>query len=403
MEHMFDHQSELLLAEILARLDDADGPVAQELDRLLVGLERVARQVEAAVLAVVAHADRGQHFVADGHRSVTSWQQALVNSSRSVALARTRSATVIRRAPEVGLRLASGEVGVEQVRALGRLAANPRCRERLFDHDEAWIPQLLDMAVALPLVDFRLVADRWEQLADSDGTGGDRAHRRRSLQLSIVGDTALLKGQFDAATGVVLKEILAVFEQAEFTTGDTRLSAGQRRADALVAALRAAVGGSQQVKVTVNLMVDADTMDSLVRQRPVDPGLHARCETLDGTALPPWALLSAALAGRVRTVVTDRLGVVTHLGRRRRLFSGAVREAARLAGIRCVWPGCGMAHTQVDHLDPWSRGGATDTHNAAPLCGWHNRWKHDHRYRITRGCDGSYVISRPDGTRLPRA
>lgn len=49
MEHMFDHQSELLLAEILARLDDTDGPAADELDGLLVGLGHVARQVEAAV------------------------------------------------------------------------------------------------------------------------------------------------------------------------------------------------------------------------------------------------------------------------------------------------------------------------------------------------------------------
>lgn len=50
MEHMFDHQSELLLAEILARLDDTNGPAAEELDGLLVSLEHVARPVEAAGL-----------------------------------------------------------------------------------------------------------------------------------------------------------------------------------------------------------------------------------------------------------------------------------------------------------------------------------------------------------------
>lgn len=206
-------------------------------------------------------------------------------------------------------RLAAGWVGIEQVRALGRLAANPRCGHHPYDDDETWIPQLLDLASRLPLTDFRLVVDRWEQLADADGTGGERAFRRRGVQLSIVGDAAVLTGRFDAA-----------------------------------------VGDGGPVEVTVNLVV--------------------------ATALPPSVLLSAALAGRVRSVVTDPQDVV------------------------CVGPGGGTSHTQIDHLDPWSRGGPTDPANAAPLCGWHNRWKHDHRYRIRRHGDGRYLVTRPDRTMM---
>lgn len=406
MEHVFAHTSSVrdhapeLLAQLLARLDEPDGPSPGDLDALLVGLEQVARRVEAAVLTVVSAAQRLQHFVNDGHRSVTSWQQAVVNGSRGVALARTRSARVVQRAPTVGEQLASGVVGVEQVRVLGRLAANPRCGERLFDEDEAWIPQLLSFAVDLPLTDFRLVADRWEQLADADGTGGERAHRHRHVQLSIVGDTAVLRGQFDAATGVVLKEILAAYERAEFAAGDPQRSAGQRRADALVAALHDAVGGSQRLKVTVNLVVDADNFERILEGRPPHPGPTARCETLDGVALPSSVLLSAALVGRVRAVVIDRRGVVTSLGRRRRLFAGTAREAARLQGVRCVWPGCGVGYTEVDHVVGWCEGGHTDPRNAAPLCDWHNRWRFDHGYSVRRDADGHLRIRRADGSRL---
>ena len=357
MEHMFVPGDQVpgdapeVLAEILARLAVPGGLSPCELDALMVGLERVSRQVEAAGLAVVARAERTQHFASDGHRNVTSWQVALANCSRGTALSRTRAAHLVARAPVVGERLAAGWVGIEQVMALGRLAANPRCGNRLFDDDEAWIPQLLDLAASLPLTDFRLVVDRWEQLA-------------------------------------------------EFATGHRQRSAAQRRADALVAVFHAAVGDGSPVEVTVNLVVDTDTLERMIEGRPLAPGPRARCETVDGTALPPSVLLSAALAGRVRSVVTDPHGVVTRLGRRRRLFAGAVREAARLQGVVCVWPGCGTSHTQIDHLDPWSRGGPTDPANAAPLCGWHNRWKHDHRYRIRRRGDGRYLVTRPDRTMM---
>ena len=402
MEHMFDTPE--LLAHLLARLHDPGGPPPDDLEMLLTGLEQVSRQVEAAVLSVVSAADRTRRFQADGHRTVTAWQQAVVNCGRTTAVARTRSARLAQRAPQVAERLAAGTVGVEQVRALARLSANRRCAERLFDEGEAWIPQLLDYAEAMPLADFRLVLDRWEQLADDDGSGLDQARRRRHVHLSIVGDVAVLKGQFDAATGLVLKEILAMFENAEFATeaqsGDISRSAAQRRADAMVALFHQAVGGSQNVAVQVNLVVDADNLEHMLRREPLNPAPGARCDTIDGIAVSPSTAMSAALAGRVRAVVMDRRGVVVALGRRQRLFTGAVRDAARLQGLHCVWPGCASPFSEIDHLVGWSHGGETDPHNAAALCGYHNRWKFDHRYSIERIDRGRYRVRRPDGSAI---
>lgn len=400
MEHTFDTAE--LLAQLLARVHDPGGLPPDDLEGLLTGLELVSRRVEAAMLCVVSAADRMRRFQADGHRNVTSWQQAVVNCARTTAVARTRSARLAQRAPQVAERLAAGAIGVEQVRALARLSANRRCAERLFDEGEAWIPQLLDYAASMPLADFRLVLDRWEQLADDDGSGLDQARRRRHVHLSIVGDVAVLKGQFDAATGLVLKQILAVFENAEFTTqaqsGDISRTAGQRRADAMVALFHQAIGGPQNVSVVVNLVVDADNLDHMLRHEPLNPGPGARCDTVDGIAVSPTAIMSAALAGRVRAVVMDGRGVVIALGRRQRLFTGAVRDAARLQGLACVWPGCGSPFSQIDHVVGWSHGGETDPHNAVALCGHHNRWKFDHRYSIERVERGRYRVRRPDGS-----
>lgn len=60
-----------------------------------------------------------------------------------------------------------------------------------------------------------------------------------------------------------------------------------------------------------------------------DPGPgRRRCETAAGSPVHPDDLLAATIHGHVRRVIYDGAGVVTNLGRRRRLFTGADREAA---------------------------------------------------------------------------
>jgi hypothetical protein len=89
------------------------------------------------------------------------------------------------------------------------------------------------------------------------------------------------------------------------------------------------------------------------------------------------------------------------LGRRRRLFTGAVRDAILATNPRCVWAGCDLpaCWCHADHLHPWAHGGATTPPNGAPLCGFHNRHKTT-GYRVARQPDGTYHTLRPDGTRI---
>ena len=106
----------------------------------------------------------------------------------------------------------------------------------------------------------------------------------------------------------------------------------------------------------------------------------------------------------MRRIVIDGAGRVVDVGRRRRLFTRAAREAALLQAVldgtdgRCLWPGCGRRRRcQIDHVEEWRNDGATDLLNAALLCGRHNRFK-SNGYCIVRDDDGRWHMYRPDGT-----
>ena len=105
--------------------------------------------------------------------------------------------------------------------------------------------------------------------------------------------------------------------------------------------------------------------------------------------------------GRLRGYITDSRGVVVHLGRKRRLFTGGARDAVLLQDLRCTQPGCDLTggRCQTDHASPWDAGGVTDPENGDMACGHHNRWR-ARGYRPVRRADGSWDIYRPDGSRI---
>ncbi|MBI5089182.1 MAG: HNH endonuclease [Actinobacteria bacterium] len=101
-------------------------------------------------------------------------------------------------------------------------------------------------------------------------------------------------------------------------------------------------------------------------------------------------------------MITDNRGIVLHMGRRRRLFTGAQRDAVLLAATRCTHPGCETASgdSQADHLQPHSHGGTTSTLNGAPACGTHNRWRYTHHARTVLDARGHWHTYRKDGTEV---
>ena len=188
-------------------------------------------------------------------------------------------------------------------------------------------------------------------------------------------------------------------------------TAAQRRFDALLAIFRAAAehgaaagrhageGSPGPVPVVVNLIGDVATFMTALAEHglvpPPDPELvldpmERRCETAGGAVVLADDVVRAALHGHVRRVVVDSAGVVIDWGRRRRLFTGAARQAAKLLVRRCQRLGCGVAaeHADVDHHHAWSSGGPTDQHNAGVLCRHDNQAKHQLGLTVHRTADG---------------
>jgi hypothetical protein len=190
-------------------------------------------------------------------------------------------------------------------------------------------------------------------------------------------------------------------------------SAAQRRADAFTAifqtAARVGIGG-EPLDVVVNLLMDVDQFEQhlaeAVADTPVvvDPATvrSRRCETADGLPVDPRQVVALAFVGQVRRIVVDGAGVVINAGRRRRLYTGPIRDALIALEPRCSWLGCMIraAISEIDHIRSYADGGGTDAGNAAITCEHHNLFKYRRNYATERAGDGTWTLTRPDGTNV---
>ena len=405
-----------------------------------MSVEREVRRLHALQAALVYEVAASASFVDDAHHNITSWVQAVTNSSRSTAMLATQVAKLLADLPVLAAAVAAGEVGPDQLRLLVGLHGNPRCGHLLADSEEL----LVGHATSLRLREFRIVCQRWLAHADPDGAHRDHETSRenRSVTSSNRGAGHEFHACGDALSGDILNEIIdrqaAIKLEHDIAWranqyGDEAAqhplprTNKQRRYDAFMAIMNnnaGNAGGGAGVPL-VNIFTNETTLRYAIRNyfsRDTDvddlgdPGMSERlwmCHTANGVPVDPHDLVIAALIGRVRKVVTDSSGRVIDLGRKQRLFTGASREAVLLSGNRCCWPGCEQTgpFLQIDHLTPWTGpgrdrgggqrdgGGETNTFNGAPLCATHNRRKHSDHTTITRNETG-WHHHRPDGTEI---
>jgi hypothetical protein len=412
------------LVDTLSGLDDA------ELTARFRELELQRRRLDAETAAVVAVVERRGGYRDDGHLTIRAWMRANANWSGPEVAACRKRARLLDRHPSVGDVLFAGHIGVAQAAELARIAANPRCGDQLGDA----LPTLLTHAEQLPYDDFRVVAKRWEILADVDGAfdDADAANERRTATVLDVGGGLHLRASGgDPITTSAMQTIFERFVEAEYRAdvalrtelhgpdapaGLLPRSDAQRRFDALVKIFHAASSappGSRLPDPVVNVIVDRATFEHLLAahglfpeqdRSPVDDLadlVARRCETDTGIPVHPDAVLQAALAGHIRRVVIDSDGVVTNMGRRQRLFTGSARVAAKLMATRCTARGCeiGVHRAQVDHIAEWERDhGTTDSANSRIKCGPHNRDKHRRHLTTRRDAHGNLNDHRADGT-----
>ena len=383
---------------------------------LLQELEIMARQVESTKALLAAQVYSANLHRADGYVKVSSWARSVARLSARHANDLSIAARLIADYPEVGRLYFTGTIAPDHVRRLGALHQN----KRVTAHLPEFMPLFLDWATTLDIDTFNSATQRWERLTDADGTHrhSDLVHDDRDASIHTFDDTTYLDAKVGNVQGALMHEVHQRFCQRELQADlaerdrlgldDLPRTARQRRADAMHAIFAAAADTlPPSVEPLVNIVIDGATYEAALRAIADNTSLPSlagtpdtfvsrRCDTVGGISMDPIAAVTLSLLGHVRRVVMGTSSTVIDLGRRSRLFTGTSREAIFLRGRRCIWPGCGLPHTQIDHLTPWSEGGATSPPNGAPLCPRHNRLKNE-GYTTTRRADGSIEVRRPDG------
>lgn len=402
-----------------------------ELEDRLRSLDQDLRRVEAEFSVALQCARTRNLGKREGYRSLTAWQRGELAASPTQIRHRNRLAATVAKAPVVIEALLTGQLGVTQAQMLAGAATHPRTSQ----HFGASAHMLVDLATHQEYSGFSTCLQHWQMYADPDGATrrAEAAHRRRWVAMGIADDTGFLHGSGGVLDITEMREILERFAQIEFDkdwaicteqhgsdacTALMPRTASQRRWDALHQIFLQAAStpaGTQLPVPTLNIVMDIGTYESTLTRMRLIPGqsrnglldlnpvpFHLRrCQTSDGVAVEPVEAIVRSLHGHIRRVIFESPTLVTDLGRRQRLFTGAARDAVQLQATHCVWPGCQVSssHCQHDHLRSWESGGHTSPANGAPLCGRHNRHK-TKGYQIDRSPTGSWKVARPNGQTL---
>jgi Domain of unknown function (DUF222)/HNH endonuclease len=337
-----------------------------ELHDAVVALARLQARLEAAHCRLVRAWDNRQVWADNGSKSPAA------RLARETGMRRARATTLVRRGrqlaamPATAAAYARGELSGDHVDVLA--ACTGDATVAAFAESE----EVLVEACRTPWFENAVrTLEYWRQRVDPDGADALAAerfeHRHASISTGWRGEV-VLDAVLDPLGG---EEVMTALERIvdELRRHDRREGAvrtvRQRRADALVEMARrsatAPVGG--------------------LRPRPLltvvlGPEPFARvCRTAHDTVVAPGSivpLLSDADIERIVFDAPDRRFAASH----RRTFVGALRRVIEVRDGHCQHPsGCDVpAHRcDVDHVVPWSRGGATTVANGQLLCATHNR------------------------------
>jgi hypothetical protein len=397
---------------------DVDALSAADLRCWMESVEALRRTIDSTAVAAVGVVDRSNPFRPQGWSCAKTVVQHVCGLSGPEAHRRVQTARLHAALPDWAHAEAEGLVGVAQCRLMARIAANPRIPAAVLERDS---PSLLDDAIGASFAEFELRARTWEALADPAGDRArhERLHADRSVRIRPRPEGGwTITGSLAELAGCEFNEILAWFLQAEWeadwadardrhgdqaTTAHLARTQAQRTADALLAMARAAAStppGSRPPRPTVNILYDTESFEAHLRGETPDPrrSRDVVIRTSTGRRLHPDDAVNAALIGHIRRVVIDTAGTVIDLGRRRRLFTGAARDAVMLLTTTCAWIGCTRptAWCHADHSLEWNAHGPTVPRNGQPLCPSHHRLK-DRGYHVHRDTHGDWHVTDPHG------
>lgn len=310
----------------------------------------------------------------------------------------------------------SGRHATVVVEAAGRLSTRHATDPESADAHKAMCAALEERVLRVArrgtVAQTRAAAKRAVVAIDAEGVEQRRRQQRCTRDVRIIEESdgiSVLLARLATPAARALME--AVSREAEHCadpgrSGDSSLTAGERRAQALTALVLGAVPPEIRLDVVVPAMgaVSEGALAAAIRAglgRATMGGAEVVEQDLLGLMADPDVVVT------LRKLVADPVtGVLTGCGRSSYRLPARLREFILLRDGTCRFPGCGRAARfgQIDHARPWERGGCTDPENLGPLCTRHHQFKTHGGWRlVTSGADGACTWISPRGRRHRRS
>jgi hypothetical protein len=336
----------------------------------------------AELCVLIQAADIGQSWMTDGARSLSDWVSVRLRVRPETASQLVSVAKRLSDLPVLSERFASGDLSLDQVDAISRMATA--------DTESG----LIEEALGLNNAQLDRVARRANPPVGSDEK---EAHRMRALWIQRTLDGA--SGRLTAHLPHVDLEIVetAIRDRADKIGPNPESGLfdaySQRMADGLVEVC--ATTGDQTTTTPPQVTVFAD-LDALTTE---ESGVT---ELGSGALVPNETARRLACDCVLETVITDGSQVIG-VGRNSRTVPGWLRRLVHHRdGGTCRFHGCDNTNwLQVHHILHWSKGGTTDLDNLILLCGFHHRFVHEHGWHITRNSNNQFVFRKPNWTPFP--
>jgi hypothetical protein len=365
------------LSEMMDRLVEAD-PYSFADEESIQILHQQRARFDSVVTRASAAFDSSDRWALEGARTCADWLATRLRIPKRYARRQLRRGRELRDLPSCERAWSEGKITADHVDAISQLRR--KSTEDALVRDEQ---MLVSQAVTLRYESFVRALDYWKQLADPDGTEEDELGRRDRREVYLdasFGGMWMGEITLDPISGTIVADELARLERQMFeadwaqarselgrepTTADLSRTFAQRRADALVEmAIRSktAPADGRRPSPLFTVLVGYETM-------------HGRiCELVNGTVLSPGALVPWLDEAYIERAVFGP-GRRVEISPTARLFTGATRRAVELRDRECTHPYCEIParDCEVDHVVPFSEGGATIQENGRILCDFHNR------------------------------
>ena len=362
------------------------GPVSQR-SALLV-LQRHLDRVGVVQAKLLAAAEASKAHEGTGARNAAGWLAGKSKSSLGSARKKAELGKTLAKSKTLDDAVNKGELSPDSAAALHDAVNNPP--EGATEDD---VNSLIDSVKGADPFETKQAADRWKEILSNETE--EQAHERRFQQRSFR-MTAPTDGVVTINATLPLLQARQVYASVSHIAGmygkDDGRTTEQRLADGLIELATAYAkgqvnGGRENPNLLITISATSLTGDS------DEPG-----STSWGDRIPAFVARRLAEFANLQRVVQAGSHVLD-LGRTVRCANDRQYEALVARDGGCREPGCTIppAWCQIDHLQDWVLGGATDLDNLVLWCTFHHHQKHLPGVKVL-GNAHDLRLQMPDGT-----